>query len=598
MRPSFTTLRFRLMASFSIIIIACILLTSTLGAYYYSRTIGEQNMDYTLQMMRQVQNSADFYVRSAEQAISVLSSDKTLLSYMRLEEGDEFLRLSLETDLRQLLSSYTKQLPQINGVLVACENGRYLSNDFYRVTRDSLSLEHWYQSAVNSLGNRQITARPIQRNLRNWKNYSSYDVIMLAKSVVDPETGQILGVIMLDLRLDDIADILSELTLGTKGTIFLLDGAGDMVYTPINPLVYRVRTEWFDSQNSKSGQFFAPVAGESMTFLYSESTYTGWKTVGMFLRDSTPESVRILRRITALVAVLTLAFGILTALILTSTITRPLSNLQKLMLEAQDGNLNVHYQGGTSYDVDMLGNSFNAMIDKLNHLLAVVVAEQRDKRKAEINALQEQIKPHFLYNTLDNISWMAKEYGAVDIVEMISNLTSLFRITLSKGEEFITLEKELLQAKNYLYIQKVRYEEKLAFSFAVEPGLADVPILKLILQPLIENAIYHGIKPAPGSGSVEIRIRREGADMCIAVCNDGLGMDPAAMEHLNDSLKKREKRAGFGLFNVNERLFLHFGEGYGVQLRQNEAGGVTCVVWHPIRRKNKLPGKKGEQINV
>lgn len=575
------TLRFRLTVSFSAIIIVCILLTSILGTVYYSRAISEQDATYTLQLLEQVQSNLDAYVSSTQKQLAILAQNKILLDYMHMDKSaNENVRLNRETELRNLLVVYAGQLRQINGILVTCENGRYLSNEFYRVTKDPLNEEPWYIAAKEHPSGQSIISKPIRRNLRNWRSYSTNDVVMLTYAVTDPADETLLGAISVDLRLDEIKHSLATLRLGQKGTIFVLDELGEVVYTPVNPLVYRVRPQWFN--HGENASFVAQIGSDALTFLYSTSEYTGWKTIGMFPNNSPPANVIILQRVMLAVAAAALAMGIVMSLILTGTVTRPISRLQNLIIRAENGDLNVHYEGGNSYDVDLLGNSFNNMIAKTRNLLSLVVEEQKSKRKAEIGALQAQINPHFLYNTLDTIHWMAKEYGAKDIEDIIAAMTKLFRIGLSHGNEFISLRDELAHVESYLYIQKIRYEEKLNYAFELDESLLGLTVLKLIIQPLVENALYHGIKPKVGNGRITVKVYQDENTLCIDVSDDGVGIPPDKLARLCESLAGREKNLGFGMFNVNERLALHFGQNYGVTLGSPPGGGTVSRLRHPI----------------
>lgn len=586
MPPKTKTLRWRLMISFSVLILICILVSSLVGGAYYSGAISEQNMTNTLQLLEQVQNNVDAYVRSTDRHLATLAADQTLLAYLRMDASTgESTRLTLESQVRSILVVYARELTQVNGILVTSENGRYLSNEFYRVTKDPLNLEPWYIAALHTADHQSIVSKPIRRNLRNWRSYSNDDVVMLNHAVTDPATGEILGVLSVDLRLDEIEHSLSALRLGQKGTIFVLDEQGEVVYTPTNPLVYRVRPQWF---SGKYASFVAPIGQDEMTFLYSTSPYTGWKTIGMFLNDTPPAAVVALQKVMLLVSLVTLAFGLVMALILTDTITRPISRLRELIVEAEGGNLNVHYEPSNSYDVDKLGNSFNAMIARIRALLSLVVEEQRRKRKAEMDALQAQINPHFLYNTLDTIHWMAKEYEAKDIEDMVAALTKLFRIGLSNGNEFISLTDELAHVRSYLYIQKIRYEDKLSYEFDVDESLLSRMVVKLMVQPLVENAIYHGIKPKDGPGKIRVHIYAKENTLCIDVFDDGVGMPPSKLQQLNAALCAQEKGIGFGVFNVNERLVMYFGADFGVRLRPGEEGGIVSSLRHPLL--DKAPG--------
>jgi len=227
-------------------------------------------------------------------------------------------------------------------------------------------------------------------------------------------------------------------------------------------------------------------------------------------------------------------------------------------------------------------------MDKIRSLLQLVYVEQKNKREADIKTLQAQIKPHFLYNTLDTIRWMAEERGAIEIVQMVSALTKLFRIGLSRGREVIRLSEEIEHVKCYLFIQQVRYEDKLDYVIEVDEGCMRDLVNKLVLQPLVENAIYHGIKQKRGTGHIRVTARETGDKLILKVIDDGAGMTPEQCDRLNAALRapgSAEYDHGYGIFNVSDRIRLSHGDEYGLSYGLNENGGVTVTIAHPIIRE-------------
>jgi two-component system sensor histidine kinase YesM len=198
----------------------------------------------------------------------------------------------------------------------------------------------------------------------------------------------------------------------------------------------------------------------------------------------------------------TVLLAILLSVFFASSIALPVEKLRSLMRQAETGDFSIRFSENRQDEIGQLGQSFNRMIEEISNLIDQVYHEQQRKRETELRVLQEQIKPHFLYNTLDTIQWMAQEHGAQDIVDMVSALTQLFRVGLSKGQEMIPLREELRHVESYLFIQKVRYEDKFDYTISINPGIDQLRVLKVILQPLVENAIYHGIKERRGKGHI------------------------------------------------------------------------------------------------
>ncbi|WP_297988032.1 sensor histidine kinase, partial [uncultured Anoxybacillus sp.] len=253
------------------------------------------------------------------------------------------------------------------------------------------------------------------------------------------------------------------------------------------------------------------------------------------------------------------------------------------------------YQENRSDEIGRLGRSFNKMLDQIQRFISLVEWKERQRWEAELRSLQEHIKPHFLYNTLDTIHWMARKRGADDVAQVIESLSKLFRIGLSKGKDMILFSEEIEHIQSYLSIQKVRYQEKLNYTIAISPCVHDLYIVKLILQPIVENAIYHGIKQRRGSGHITIRAEEKEGRVIIKVQDDGVGMSKEALASLRrilaaDFIAREEKINGYGMMNVQARIQLAFGSSYGLDVESEEGKGTTVTIVHPIIRT--LGGKK------
>ena len=232
-------------------------------------------------------------------------------------------------------------------------------------------------------------------------------------------------------------------------------------------------------------------------------------------------------------------------------------------------------------EITELGMSFNIMIGKIKELLDSKIKEQENLKRAELRALQAQINPHFLYNTLDTIIWMAESKKTDQVVEIVSALSNFFRISLSKGMDWITISEEVERIRSYLTIQKMRYHDILDFKIEVDDDVAENTILKLILQPLVENALYHGIKNKRQGGTISVRARRNGEDeVLLEVKDDGIGFTAEKLTQLRAELEDDagdiKLESGFGIGNVNKRIRLYYGKPYGLSIQSEYTTG-TCV---------------------
>jgi two-component system sensor histidine kinase YesM len=248
------------------------------------------------------------------------------------------------------------------------------------------------------------------------------------------------------------------------------------------------------------------------------------------------------------------------------------------MVEDCQLDINVDIKG--EEEVVKLAQTFNMMLMRIRKLLAQVLQEQEEKRKSELDALQAQINPHFLYNTLDSIVWMAENEKNEDVITMVTSLARFFRISISRGKNVITIEEELEHARNYMIIQKMRYKNKFRFEIEAEKDTLHCKTLKLILQPLIENALYHGIEYMVDEGYINISVRKLDGKILFQVKDNGLGMPPEKLETL--LLAKSKEYSGVGVKNVHERIKLFYGNEYGLEIESQLEVGTNVKIWIPI----------------
>lgn len=268
-----------------------------------------------------------------------------------------------------------------------------------------------------------------------------------------------------------------------------------------------------------------------------------------------------------LVIVLVIAVTSATVLI-ASGILRPIRELYQVTGKISEGNFEVRASANSRDELEVLAHGFNHMADNIQSLIDKIKKDEQKMRSADLRLLQEQINPHFLYNTLDTIVWLVEANEPDQAVEMIVTLSDFFRLVLSKGKEFISIEQEEQHIRSYLQIQEMRYQDILAYDIRINPDLYDYQILKLTLQPLVENALYHGIKCKRAKGTISITGEKQGAVICFQVKDDGVGMDEEELQQLRKEIVRpcQETEKGFGLANVNERIRMHFGEQYGMTI--------------------------------
>lgn len=542
--------------------------------------------EHSVQLIHQVSNSMDVYVETIEKMVNYIQLELQDTPFFTMEsEGAS--GWESETDyIRSVLENVANSHREVAGIFIATKEDLYVSTGMSRISRDPFQNERWYREASENPEEIQLISVVTGRNIVTNRSYSIDDVFSLAKAVQDPETGEVLGVILLDIRHDIIQSSINGVTIGEKGFVFVMDQEDNIVYTPVNGIVYRVNPKWVKAMEPMSVQ----IQGGSYQIRSELSPYTGWRTVGVFSMDEVMSSVNTIVYILFTCVIISLVLVVIVSFKFSRTLTNPIFKLKRLMKQAESGDLTVRFNFQHNDEIGELGQSFNHMIARIDQLIQMVYVEQENKRTAEMKSLQEQIKPHFLYNTLDTISWMARDYDAEDIVRLVDALTNMFRIGLSHGKDIITVKEEITHVSNYLYIQKIRYKDKLNYVIHVDESLYAVEVPKLILQPLVENAIYHGVKAKRGGGTITITGVPEGENLVFTVQDNGAGMLQEKVEELNRRMSERsvlDEKKSFGLFYIRERIQLCYGKGYGVHVESTLGEGTRVTITLPLYQKPK-----------
>ena len=322
------------------------------------------------------------------------------------------------------------------------------------------------------------------------------------------------------------------------------------------------------------------------TMIYTVQTLASgaWRVVGVsFVQEIITDNLREIARLLALAAIAIVAATLAVSFLFSRVLSRPIHDLISAMAQFEKNADNFVYEPVSGVrEVQNLSASFAHMVRKIQQLMATVRAEEVNLRKTELRALQAQINPHFLYNTLDSISWMCERGKNQEAVVMVNALAQLFRISISKGHELIPIRSEVQHAKSYLQIQSVRYKDQFSYRFEVDESCLDYLCNKITLQPIIENAIYHGINGLVDEGEIVIRIESQGDDILATVEDNGVGMEK---EQIDAIFRRSDSKSGIGIKNVNDRLKIWFGEAYGITIESVPDEGTRVIVRMPKKQK-------------
>lgn len=374
--------------------------------------------------------------------------------------------------------------------------------------------------------------------------------------------------------------------MGNRGYIYVIDEYGDIVYHPQQQIIY-VGLKHEDIQfalKNDDGSYYYDLMGERRIITINTVNYTNWKIVGISYLDEIVANRKSLSTLVIFISIFGLLFVIAASLFVSSKISEPIKNLERQMKKVESGNFDIDIDIDVQGDdeVKRLSRAFNMMVKRIRSLMEQIISEQEAKRKSELKALQAQINPHFLYNTLDSIVWMNENKDYAGVTTMVVALSQFFRISISRGRELITVSDEIEHIKSYLIIQKIRYKNKFKFSIEAQPEALGYKTLKIILQPIVENAIYHGVEQLYDEGIIKINVSVDGDTILFQVIDNGYGIKPDILKDILNKEANEKDSGGVGLKNVNERIKLFFGEQYGIKIFSTLDVGTTVNIRIPI----------------
>lgn len=516
--------------------------------------------------------------------------DSNLRNLMKISDSlyyqvIKYKDLSTESINEKLLLIYDTNKDYIQNIALFLADGELIETAPAAMLKDGVSVVHntWFQYALNKTENIHFTT-PYVQNLFVDSDYQYQWVISISRAVeITMEKTIQQGVLLIDISYDAIAHLFENISLGSDGYTYLMDSEGVIIYHPKQQLIHAkvLQENNLVAANYKDGNHEETFMGDERVVTVKSVGYTGWKIVGV-----TPQkglTLNNMKNRIFIIFILLIFVCILTMInsLITSKITNPINELEKSVNRLEMGALNIPiYEGGT-HEIQHLGKSIKKMADQIQNLMKDMVEEHESKRKNELNTLQAQINPHFLYNTLDIIVWMIEDKRQEEAVKVVTALARFFRISLSKGKTIITVADELEHVRNYLMIQNMRYKNRFEYSIIAEPEVMGLATIKLVLQPLVENAIYHGMEFMDGDGEIIIKAYLEEEELYLSVSDNGLGMTEEMVVRLLTGDVSSKRGTGIGVKNVNERIRVYFGMEYGLRIDSEPDEGTTIIIHLP-----------------
>lgn len=495
-----------------------------------------------------------------------------------------------EDDLsRELELLYENNRDSLVSIAVFDREGKLICATPPAALKNSVSpkWEGWFTTAIDKIENLHFSTPHVQ-NLLEDPDYRYRWVVSLSRYVELSRDGATEGgVLLVDMSFGGIEQICKDMDLDTDGYLYLIDGDGEIIYHPRQQLIY---ADLLEENNQVAagyadGTYHETFQGERRQVTVKTVGYTGWKLVEVAPSARLLGDYRQLVLFVLFIVLFCVLLLVFVNLRLSEWITAPVKQLDRAVKELEAGREDVNFDVGGPSEVEHLSHSVRSMVSTMHHLMEDITRQEAQKRRSELDVLQSQINPHFLYNTLDSVVWMTENGRTQDAVVMITALARFFRISLSRGSGIISIADELEHARHYLTIQKMRYKNKFSAVITAEDGVEDLYTIKLIVQPILENAIYHGMAYADGDGEISVRAFREGGDVLIEVADNGPGMPPDVVERLLDpgaaEAMAGSKGSGIGFRNVHWRIRLTFGGEYGLTIFSEPDNGTTVRIRLP-----------------
>ena len=519
--------------------------------YYTSKyIIMNKEIEYTNENVINTSRYITLYADKLKNMINLLSVDADVRNF--LISGNEDSKKSIEKMIYSILE-YNKG---IKSITVIGKNGNIVSSDKNNDMKisENMMKEKWYVDAINNSD--MPVFNPSRKNSTSSMN-SALWFLSISRDIKNSK-GENLGVIVFDIKYEILKRYLNSISFGKQIDNIIVDKNNNIIYyKDVKCFTDKKCLAKFSEKNKNKD-----------TYLYeTQIENTNWNLRSLANTNDLVTLKKNFSHIVIIIFLVSLAFSSIITFIVITKILKPLIKLENHMQNFENNLREFHLSEKTGYEIQNLVEHFNVMVEKIKYL-----------REYEIKALHSQINPHFLYNTLDTIIWMAEFEDNEKVISITKSLANYFRLSLSNGHEKIPLKDEIMHTKEYLFIQKQRYEDKLSYFFNIEDErLLSIEVPKIIIQPIVENSIYHGIKNLSGNGIITIDVYRKNSTVNISVKDNGIGFEKAKQF-------KKSKTGGVGFQNVDKRIKFYYGKNYGVFInKDNKTEGAEVIIKIPFK---------------
>lgn len=573
----FFSLQYKVLLFSCAIIIIPVIVLGIISFIKSSQILQEKVALSNMNTVKQIGNNIEFIVKNIGDTSLYLIQNEDVRDFLKLRgtEPKEIIskkKIKIETDMMQLMASKTF----VDSIYIKGFNSFELNTTGVRNIIDNETIEKaaglrggtmWYLNKVINYNDKSTNVFSMIRIVNDISNVSNK-----------------LAILKIDMQENAFYNIYKDKIIGKNDDFFIINEAGIIVSaTNANKIGQKFNYKDYGGRSfdASEGYFEYLSTGKDCLVTYYTIDSLGWKVLNIVpTKELLKENMATQG---AILAAMLISFSIclVLAILFSKKILRRIKLLNKMMVKLEHEDFEVFIEPKGNDEVTLLSRSFNKMAAKLKELIQKVYSVQLKQREAELRALQAQINPHFLYNTLDNIYWMGRMEKAFETCTLVEALSKLFRLSLNSGNEITTVRSEIEHVKNYIVIQQARYRNMINFTLDIDPEVLDCVTLKLVLQPLIENSIVHGIEQKGETGQIDIVIKHEYENLIFIVSDNGYGVDLDEIRKLLNESSSNNK--GLAIKNVNDRIKLYFGENYGLEFF-NRKSGTTVIVIQPFSR--------------
>lgn len=496
--------------------------------------------------------------------------------------------ISSQEFTRQFSMLYETNVDKIQSLALYGYDGMLIESEPVATVKDNVKVaeQKWYQDARSEIENIHFSTPHVQ-NLFDDGTFRYHRVVSLSRSVdINDGSTSGSGVLLVDMKYSVLEDMLERINETSSGIYYYLCSRdGEIIY---HPRWTEINRGLFKEKNNKAasyedGIYEMKTDGQKENIVVGSVAYTGWKLIGVVPESVQETSINKFRYYIITTILILVMMLLQVNRFISRKISRPIRELDESVKAYEAGAMPDIYIGGSA-EIRHLGYSVQKSYEQIEALMKEIIQQQTERRKSELDALQSQINPHFLYNTLESITWMIEAQRNKEAVVMISELAKLLRVSLSRGKTIISIGDELQHSRSYMNIQRVRYKERFKVEFLIDEEIKNYCIVKLVIQPLLENAIYYGVgnMDEDDDGQILIRGEKKGEDIYISIEDNGMGMPEDIRSNiLTDNSKVPKHGSGVGVINVHSRISLMFGPEYGLEVYSGLDEGTKVVIHIP-----------------